>query len=50
MSTAQMSKLTQGLSSKSEKMRTLAKAGYSRGDNARFHDTSYQYDRNVLVR
>jgi AbrB family looped-hinge helix DNA binding protein len=50
MSTAQMSKLTQGLSSKSEKMRTLAKAGYSRGDIARFLDTSYQFVRNVLVR
>lgn len=45
-----MSKLTQGLPSKSEKMRTLAKAGYSRGDIARFLGTSYQFVRNVLVR
>jgi AbrB family looped-hinge helix DNA binding protein len=48
--TTEMSKLTQGLNSKSEKMRTLAKAGYSRGDIARFLGTSYQFVRNVLVR
>lgn len=46
----QMSKLTSGLTSKSEKMRTLAKAGYSRGDIARYLGTSYQFVRNVLVR
>jgi AbrB family looped-hinge helix DNA binding protein len=45
-----MSKLTKGLSSKSEKMRMLAKAGYSRGDIARYLGTSYQFVRNVLVR
>jgi AbrB family looped-hinge helix DNA binding protein len=45
-----MCKLTQGLPSKSEKMRALAKAGYSRGDIARFLGTSYQFVRNVLVR
>jgi bifunctional DNA-binding transcriptional regulator/antitoxin component of YhaV-PrlF toxin-antitoxin module len=47
---AQMSKLTRGLPSKSEKMRTLAKAGYSRGEISRFLGTSYQFVRNVLVR
>jgi bifunctional DNA-binding transcriptional regulator/antitoxin component of YhaV-PrlF toxin-antitoxin module len=47
---AQMSKLTQGLPSKSEKMRALAKAGYSRGEISRFLGTSYQFVRNVLVR
>lgn len=50
LNTAQMSKLTHGLTSKSEKMRTLAKAGYSRGDIARYLGTSYQFVRNVLVR
>jgi bifunctional DNA-binding transcriptional regulator/antitoxin component of YhaV-PrlF toxin-antitoxin module len=50
LNTAQMSKLTQGLASKSEKMRILAKAGYSRGDIARYLGTSYQFVRNVLVR
>jgi AbrB family looped-hinge helix DNA binding protein len=49
-SSAQMAKLTQGLPSKSEKMRTLARAGYSRGDIARYLGTSYQFVRNVLVR
>ena len=50
LNTAQMSKLTHGLTSKSEKMRALAKAGYSRGDIARYLGTSYQFVRNVLVR
>ena len=50
LDTDQMSKLTNGLSSKSEKMRTLARAGYSRGDIARYLGTSYQFVRNVLVR
>jgi AbrB family looped-hinge helix DNA binding protein len=45
-----MAKLTDGLPSKSEKMRVLAKAGYSRGDIARFLGTNYQFVRNVLVR
>ena len=48
--TLQMAKLTEGVPSKSEKMRRLAKAGYSRGDIARFLGTSYQFVRNVLVR
>lgn len=47
---ARMTELTQGLTSKSEKMRRLAKAGYSRGDIARHLGTSYQFVRNVLVR
>lgn len=50
LNTDQMSRLTKGLESKSEKMRTLARAGYSRGDIARFLGTSYQFVRNVLVR
>jgi AbrB family looped-hinge helix DNA binding protein len=50
LDTDKMIKLTNGLESKSEKMRTLAKAGYSRGDIARFLGTSYQFVRNVLVR
>jgi AbrB family looped-hinge helix DNA binding protein len=45
----QMEKLTRGLTSKSEKMRTLAGAGYSRADIARFLGTRYQFVRNVLV-
>jgi len=45
----QMEKLTRGLSSKSEKMRTLAGAGYDRADIARFLGTRYQFVRNVLV-
>jgi AbrB family looped-hinge helix DNA binding protein len=47
---ARMKKLTEGLPSKSEKMRALAKAGYSRGEISRFLGTSYQFVRNVLVR
>lgn len=46
---SQMSELTQGLSSKSEKMRVLARAGYERADIARFLGTRYQFVRNVLV-
>lgn len=49
-SVVQMQKLTEGLPSKSEKMRALAKAGYSRGEISRFLGTSYQFVRNVLVR
>jgi AbrB family looped-hinge helix DNA binding protein len=45
-----MKRLTEGLPSKSEKMRALAKAGYSRGEISRFLGTSYQFVRNVLVR
>lgn len=46
---AEMARLTAGFSSKSEKMRALAKAGYQRGEIARFLGTSYQFVRNVLV-
>jgi AbrB family looped-hinge helix DNA binding protein len=46
---SQMSELTQRLSSKSEKMRVLARAGYERADIARFLGTRYQFVRNVLV-
>jgi bifunctional DNA-binding transcriptional regulator/antitoxin component of YhaV-PrlF toxin-antitoxin module len=44
-----MEQLTKGLPSKSEKMRTLAGAGYARTDIARFLGTRYQFVRNVLV-
>lgn len=50
LDTVKMAKLTKDLPSKSEKMRTLAKAGYSRGDIARYLGTSYQFVRNVLIR
>jgi len=46
----QMARLTKGLESKSEKMRTLAAAGYARADIARFLGTKYQFVRNVLER
>ncbi len=45
-----MRQLTQGLSSKSEKMRVLGRAGYERADIARFLGTRYQFVRNVLAR
>jgi AbrB family looped-hinge helix DNA binding protein len=45
----QMRELTQGLNSKSDKMRVLARAGYERADIARFLGTRYQFVRNVLV-
>jgi AbrB family looped-hinge helix DNA binding protein len=45
----QMEKLIRGLTSKSEKMRALAGAGYARADIARFLGTRYQFVRNVLV-
>ncbi len=44
-----MLKLTEGLPSKSEKMRVLAKAGYERTVIAEFLGTRYQFVRNVLV-
>jgi AbrB family looped-hinge helix DNA binding protein len=44
-----MRKLTEGLGSKSDKMRALAKAGYKRGAIADFLGTRYQFVRNVLV-
>jgi AbrB family looped-hinge helix DNA binding protein len=45
----QMEALTAGLQSKSERIRTLAKAGYKRSDIARFIGSRYQFVRNVLV-
>ena len=45
-----MRQLTQGVSSKSEKMRVLSRAGYERADIPRFLGTRYQFVRNVLVR
>ena len=44
-----MRKLTEGLGSKSDKMRALAKAGYKRTAIADFLGTRYQFVRNVLV-
>lgn len=48
--TITMDALTKGLSTKSDKMRVLANAGYSRGDIARYLGTRYQFVRNVLLR
>jgi hypothetical protein len=45
----QMRRLTEGLPSKSEKIRTLGRAGYSRQQIADFLDIRYQFVRNVLV-
>jgi bifunctional DNA-binding transcriptional regulator/antitoxin component of YhaV-PrlF toxin-antitoxin module len=44
-----MCELTEGLTSKSDKMRALAKAGYGRKAIADFLGTRYQFVRNVLV-
>lgn len=44
-----MRRLTEGLASKSDKMRALAKAGYKRQTIADFLDVRYQFVRNVLV-
>jgi AbrB family looped-hinge helix DNA binding protein len=44
-----MRELTEGLTSKSDKMRVLAKAGYGRKAIADFLGTRYQFVRNVLV-
>lgn len=45
-----MDELTAGAhDNKSEKMRRLAAAGFSRGDIARYLDVRYQFVRNVLV-
>jgi AbrB family looped-hinge helix DNA binding protein len=46
----EMTRLTEGAASKSEKMRILARAGYSRSDIANFLGVKYQFVRNVLVR
>ena|SRR5215207_7583753 len=44
-----MEELTRGLTTKSAKMRALAKAGYARSEIARFLGTRYQFVHNVLV-
>ena len=44
-----MKRLTEGLRTKSDKIRTLGAAGYSRQEIADFLGTSYQHVRNVLV-
>ncbi len=44
-----MQQLTEGLKTKSDKIRTLDAAGYARADIARFLDIRYQHVRNVLV-
>jgi bifunctional DNA-binding transcriptional regulator/antitoxin component of YhaV-PrlF toxin-antitoxin module len=44
-----MRQLTEGLVSKSDKMRALAKAGFRRKEIADFLGTRYQFVRNVLV-
>src|SRR2546421_9776575 len=45
----QMQLVTEGLQTKSEKIRRLAGAGYARADIARFLDIRYQHVRKVLV-
>ena len=49
LNSAQMVKLTDGLPSKSEKIRQLHAAGCSRSEIADFLDVRYQFVRNVLV-
>jgi AbrB family looped-hinge helix DNA binding protein len=49
LSIQQMSRLTEGLPSKSEKIRRLGSAGYSRSQIADFLGVRYQFVRNVLV-
>lgn len=46
---APMNDVTAGLQTKSDKIRALAKAGYSRAEIARYLDIRYQHVRNVLV-
>jgi AbrB family looped-hinge helix DNA binding protein len=46
---AHMRELTKGLTTKSDKIRALSEAGYTRGDIARFLGIRYQHVRNVLV-
>jgi hypothetical protein len=45
---ANLDKLTQGLSTKSDKIRSLGRAGVPTSDIARFLDIRYQHARNVL--
>ena len=44
-----MARLVEGKSTKSDKIRTLGAAGYSRSEIAKFLDIRYQHVRNVLV-
>jgi len=44
-----MERIVAGMTTKSEKIRALGKAGYARADIARFLDIRYQHVRNVLV-
>jgi bifunctional DNA-binding transcriptional regulator/antitoxin component of YhaV-PrlF toxin-antitoxin module len=46
---ARMKELTQGLTTKSDKIRVLSESGYNRSDIARFLGIRYQHVRNVLV-
>jgi len=46
---AGMSRIAEGLPTKSSKIRALDAAGYKRADIARFLDIRYQHVRNVLV-
>lgn len=50
LDTIKMTHLTADVESKSEKMRVLSRAGYSRSEIAKFLDVRYQFVRNVLVR
>lgn len=45
---SQMDQLTRGLSTVSDKIRALDRAGYARADIARYLDKRYQHVRNVL--
>ena len=45
-----MEEVTEGLSTKAEKIRALFRAGYSRSEIAGFLEIRYQHVRNVLVR
>lgn len=47
--TRAMGSIVSGLKTKSDKIRTLADAGYSRTEIARYLDIRYQHVRNVLV-
>ena len=45
-----MKRLCAGMTTKSDKIRTLGNADYTRSDIARFLDIRYQHVRNVLVK
>ena len=46
---AEMDRVVAGLSTKSDKIRALGRAGYARAEIARYLDIRYQHVRNVLV-